>query len=106
MRRMTFASTSTFESAFASAPAYDRMDVDESEDESEDEDMFRCVETVIRQHTASKAAHLNGTCIMYWVKIDGDMYSLDLRRAKYLDRAMYEGGASPMDRGTWVFLRD
>ena len=60
--------------------------------------------TVIRQHTASKAARLNGTCVMYWVKIDDDMYSLDLRRAKYLDRAMYEGDGSPMEQGTWVFL--
>jgi hypothetical protein len=41
---------------------------------------------------------------MYWVKIDSDLYSLDLRRDHYLDRAMYEGGGSPMKRGTWVFL--
>ena len=33
-----------------------------------------------------------------------DLYSLDLRRDHYLDRAMYEGGGSPMKRGTWVFL--
>ena len=43
-------------------------------------------------------------CVMYWVKIDSDLYSLDLRRDHYLDRAMYEGGGSPMKRGTWVFL--
>ena len=60
--------------------------------------------SVVRQHTASKAARLNGTCVMYWVKIDSDLYSLDLRRDHYLDRAMYEGGGSPMKRGTWVFL--
>lgn len=69
-----------------------------------DEDVGWSVGTVIRQHTASKAARLNGTCVMYWVKIDDDMYSLDLRRAKYLDRAMYEGDGSPMEQGTWVFL--
>ena len=62
------------------------------------------VGSVVRQHTASKAARLNGTCVMYWVKIDSDLYSLDLRRDHYLDRAMYEGGGSPMKRGTWVFL--
>ena len=33
-----------------------------------------------------------------------ELYSLDLRRDHYLDRAMYEGGGSPMKRGTWVFL--
>ena len=38
------------------------------------------------------------------VCVDGDLYSLDLRRDHYLDRAMYEGGGSPMKRGTWVFL--
>ena len=42
-------------------------------------------------------------CVQVFDRV-GALYSLDLRRDHYLDRAMYEGGGSPMKRGTWVFL--